>query len=48
MIVTRELLAELTREQLVELVVTQDNLIRIQNELIDLSESIEGEIRDRA
>lgn len=48
MIVTSELLADLTREELIELAVVQDNLIRTQNELITLSESVIGKINDRA
>lgn len=46
--VTSELLAELSRAQLIELLVTQDKLIRTQNELIDLTASVIGEIRDNA
>lgn len=48
MIITSELLADLTREELIELAVVQDNLIRTQNELITLSESVIGKINDRA
>lgn len=48
MIVTKELLADLSREQLIELAVVQDNLIRTQNELIALAESVIGKINDRA
>ena len=48
MIVTSELWADLTRAELIELAIVQDNLIRTQNELITLSESVIGKINDRA
>lgn len=48
MIVTRELLESLTREQLVEVALTQERLIQTQNELINLTASVVGEIRDHA
>lgn len=48
MILTREAVESLTREQLIELAVVQDNLIRTQNELIALSELVIGKINDRA
>lgn len=48
MIVTREALESLTREQLIELALTQERLIQTQNELINLSAEFIGKVNDRA